>query len=93
MTIIDTGALRPADLLYFRQDTRSAPHHLMVYVGRSAFEPDGHDWVVYHTGPIDGRHGEVRKVRLADLGRHPEARWRPLPQNPSFVGAFRLVWL
>lgn len=89
----DTGALRPADLLYFRQDTPSSPDHLMVYVGPSAFEPDGRDWVVYHTGPIDGRPGEVRKARLADLVRHPVARWRPLPQNTSFVGVFRLVWL
>ena len=38
----------------------------MVFVGRSHFEPDGDDWVVYHTGPLDGGPGEVRKVRLVD---------------------------
>lgn len=89
----DTGALQPADLLYFRQDAQAFPDHVMVFVGRSSFERDGRDWVVYHTGPVDGRPGEVRKARLADLARHPVARWRPVAQNPSFIGVFRLGWL
>jgi hypothetical protein len=89
----DLGALRPGDLLYFRQDTQASPDHLMVYVGRSRFEDHDGDWVVYHTGPIDGGAGEVRKTRLADLTRHPVPRWRPLLHNPSFVGIFRLGWL
>ncbi|MCX6552353.1 MAG: DUF1175 family protein [Acidobacteria bacterium] len=89
----DVGALRPADLLYFRQDTQSSPDHVMVFVGPSRLERDGRDWIVYHTGPIDGGPGEVRKTRLADLMHHPVARWRPLPQNPSFVGVYRLGWL
>jgi uncharacterized protein YfaT (DUF1175 family) len=49
--------------------------------------------VVYHTGPLDGGPGEMRKVRLADLARHPVARWRPAAHNPAFVGVFRLDWL
>jgi uncharacterized protein YfaT (DUF1175 family) len=65
----------------------------MVFVGRSFFDGDGLDWVVYHTGPIDGGPGEVRKVRLRDLTRHPSPRWRPLPANPAFVGAYRLAVL
>jgi hypothetical protein len=89
----DTGALRPADLIYFRQDTQTSPDHLMVFVGPSQFERDGRDWVVYHTGPVDGRPGEVRKARLTDLLQHPVVRWRPRVQNPSFIGVFRLVWL
>jgi hypothetical protein len=89
----DLGALRPGDLLYFRQDAQSSPDHLMVYVGSSRFEGDARDWVVYHTGPIDGGAGEVRKARLIDLTRHPVPRWRPLLHNPSFVGIFRLGWL
>ena len=39
----------------------------MVFVGRSHFEDEGDDWVVYHTGPLDGGPGEVRKVRLSTL--------------------------
>jgi uncharacterized protein YfaT (DUF1175 family) len=88
-------AIQPGDLLYFHQDRQSQPDHLMVYVGRSLYEPDARDWVVYHTGPDTeaGTGGEVRKVRLADLLRHPSQRWRPLPGNTAFVGVFRLALL
>jgi uncharacterized protein YfaT (DUF1175 family) len=93
----DPAALRPGDLLYFHQSSQDEPDHLMVYVGGSAFEPDGRDWIVYHTGPNVGppapATGEVRKVRLADLLRHPAPRWRPVPDNPQFVGVFRLELL
>ncbi|MCL4813129.1 MAG: DUF1175 family protein [Vicinamibacteraceae bacterium] len=99
----DLGALRPGDLLYFRQPGQRLPDHLMVFVGRSRFEADGDDWVVYHTGPSGpatgmgaGRvppEGEVRKVRLADLLRHPSPQWRPRRDNPSFAGIFRWRWL
>ncbi|MEO7155957.1 MAG: DUF1175 family protein [Vicinamibacterales bacterium] len=89
----DTRALRPGDLLYFRQPGQREPDHLMVFIGRSHFDPDGDDWVVYHTGPLDGGPGEVRKVRLATLGQHPAPRWRPLVSNPSFIGVFRLGML
>jgi uncharacterized protein YfaT (DUF1175 family) len=93
----DARALHPGDLLYFHQDRQRMPDHLMVFVGRSAHEPDGDDWVVYHTGASPGSGsaepgdpGEVRKVRLADLARHPALHWRPLAENPAFVGVFRL---
>jgi uncharacterized protein YfaT (DUF1175 family) len=89
----DRESARPGDLLYFHQPSQHAPHHVMVVVGASAFEPEGRDWIVYHTGPTGADPGEVRKVRLADLARHPSPRWRPHPDNPSFVGVFRLVWL
>jgi len=62
----------------------------MVFVGRSHFDPDGDDWVVYHTGPLDGGAGEVRKVQLSTLAQHPAARWRPIASNPNFIGVFRL---
>jgi uncharacterized protein YfaT (DUF1175 family) len=88
-----TSALEPGDLLYFRQPGQAQPDHVMIFVGKSFFEEDGLDWVVYHTGPVAGGAGEVRKVRLHDLARHPSPRWRPLPANPTFVGAFRLAFL
>jgi uncharacterized protein YfaT (DUF1175 family) len=88
-----TAALAAGDLLYFRQAAQSEPDHLMVFIGKSFFEADGDDWIVYHTGPIDGGPGEVRKVRLLDLVRHPSERWRPIPSNGRFVGAFRLAVL
>jgi uncharacterized protein YfaT (DUF1175 family) len=86
----DVAALRPGDLIYFHQPSQNAPDHLMVFVGSSSFEPEGRDWVVYHTGPDTTSPGEVRKVRLRDLMRHPAARWRPVAANPQFVGVFRL---
>ena len=89
----DARAARPGDLLYFHQPGQREPDHLMVFVGRSQFESDGDDWVVYHTGPLDGGPGEVRKVRLSTLAQHPAPRWRPLASNPSFVGVIRLAIL
>jgi len=89
----DVAALRLGDLLYYHQDAQAQPDHLMVFVGKSLFEQDGQDWIVYHTGPADGGPGEVRKARLVDLLRHPVPRWRPLARNPAFVGIFRLAWL
>ena len=86
----DTRALRAGDLLYFRQPGQREPDHLMVFVGRSHFDRDGDDWVVYHTGPLDGGPGEVRKVQLSTLAQHPAARWRPIASNPNFIGVFRL---
>ena len=89
----DSGALRPGDMLYFRQQEQTAPDHLMVFVGTPLFERDGRDWIVYHTGPTNGSAGEVRKALPADLRHHPVARWRPLPHNPAFVCIYRLVLL
>jgi uncharacterized protein YfaT (DUF1175 family) len=89
----ETRALGPGDLLYFHQPGQREPDHLMVFVGRSHFDADGDDWVVYHTGPSDEGPGEVRKVRLSTLMQHPAPRWRPLTSNPNFVGVFRLVLL
>jgi uncharacterized protein len=84
-------ASRPGDLLYFHQAAAPVPDHLMVVIGPSAFDPSASDWLVYHTGPDGASPGEVRKVRLSDLVRHPSPRWRPVTENPAFVGVFRLV--
>lgn len=89
----DAHAAQPGDLLYFRQEGAESPAHLMVFVGESRFDRDRRDWLVYHTGPDGQSPGEVRKVSLADLDRHPAPRWRPLTHNPAFVGVFRLTIL
>ncbi|MBI2835639.1 MAG: DUF1175 family protein [Acidobacteria bacterium] len=97
----EAQAARPGDLLYFRQPDQRSPDHLMVFVGRSMFEREADDWIVYHTGPLDAGEaasratsavrGEVRKIRLTDLLDHPSPRWRPTRRNPRFVGVFRLA--
>ena len=84
---------RPGDLLYYRQAGQRQPDHLMVVVGPSRLDRSAADFVVYHTGPDDMGPGEIRKVRLADLRRHPAPRWRPVPSNDAFVGVFRLIAL
>jgi uncharacterized protein YfaT (DUF1175 family) len=89
----DPARARPGDLLYFRQPGQTRPDHLMVFIGRSDFEREHADWVVYHTGPSPAGPGEVRKVRLSTLAAHPSPRWRPAATNPYFAGIFRLTAL
>ena len=87
----NAAAARPGDLFYYRQQDGAG--HLMVYLGPSVFDATASDWLVYHTGPDGSSGGEARKVRLADLRRHPVPRWRPLEGNPVFAGVFRLSYL
>jgi hypothetical protein len=47
------------------------------------------DWIVYHTGDLDGRQGEIRHVPASLLMQHPDPRWRPLAANPRFLGVYR----
>jgi uncharacterized protein len=84
----DLKAARPGDLLFFRQAEHRMPFHTMIYLGAS-WLTDGADWVVYHTGPNGRRAGELRRVTLRDLWHHPQASWRPSPQNPAFLGVYR----
>jgi hypothetical protein len=85
----DLGAARPGDLLFFHQAVEREPFHTMLFVGRSYYQPQGSDWIVYHTGDIDGHRGQVREVRAAILVEHPDPRWRPLASNSSFLGVYR----
>jgi uncharacterized protein YfaT (DUF1175 family) len=89
----DAGAARPGDLLYFFQERQQQPDHLMIVVGPSCFDSGATDFVVYHTGPDEHGPGEMRKVSLGDLMRHPAPRWRPIESNPAFLGVFRLAAL
>lgn len=88
----DPASAREGDLLAFQQSGQRLPEHLMVFVGRSAYERGRGDWVVYHTGPdlAADTPGEMRKATLADLRRHPASRWRPERDNPAFLGVYRL---
>lgn len=86
----DLRAARPGDLLFFRQPAQREPFHTMLFVGNSYYQPQGSDWIVYHTGDLPGRHGEIREVRAATLLEHPDPRWRPLISNPNFLGVYRL---
>jgi uncharacterized protein YfaT (DUF1175 family) len=90
----DFRLAQPGDLLFFRQLEQDLPFHAMIVLGRSQFEGGSQDWVIYHTGPSRGQRGEIRRVALTELLRHPSPRWRPLPGNGNFLGVFRfnILW-
>lgn len=92
----DIAHAEQGDLLFYRQLEQESPFHSMIYVGRSHFrniaersgveEPD---WIVYHTGPVNGSKGQMKKVTVAELARHPDPKWRPVKGNSNFLGVFR----
>jgi uncharacterized protein len=85
----DFSRARPGDLLFFRQDGQKMPFHAMIFLGRSQIESGNEQFVIYHTGPDGKSPGEIRRWSVAELVNYPEARWRPIPSNPSFLGIYR----
>ena len=79
----------PGDLLFYRQLEQDLPFHAMIYLGRSQFESNSQNRIIYHTGPIQNSQGEIRRPAMAELLNHPSPRWRPLPGNPNFLGVHR----
>ncbi len=77
------------DLLFYRQFSGAQPWHGMVLLKGSAFDGSREPLAVYHTGPIDGTAGEIRRPTIGALLRHPEPRWRPVAGNGNFLGVFR----
>jgi hypothetical protein len=87
----DVHAAQPGDLLFYRQLQQNSPYHSMIFVGHSQLQPadDGDDAVVYHTGPMGKKSGEMRRTSLEELLKHPSPRWRPVPGNSNFLGVYR----
>jgi uncharacterized protein YfaT (DUF1175 family) len=88
----DRRQAKPGDLLFFHQPwVQRYPYHVMIFIGRARHAGEGaEDWVVYHTGSSPRDEGEVKKVRLSVLNGHPDRRWRPVENNPNFLGFYRL---
>jgi len=86
----DLRAAQPGDLLFFHQSVQREPFHTMLFVGKSYYQAQGSDWIVYHTGDLDGHRGEIREVQARTLLEHPDLHWRPLLNNPNFLGVYRL---
>jgi uncharacterized protein YfaT (DUF1175 family) len=86
----DLQLARPGDLIFFaRGGARFQPDHAMAFVRPDV---DGAPMLLYHTGPEGSgasRQGEIRRVRLDDLLHHPDPDFRPLPENPAFLGLYR----
>ncbi len=90
----DIHQARPGDLLFYYQLEQYSPFHSMIFIGRSQWPVEGespqvHDIVVYHTGPVGKKPGEMRRVRLEELLHHPSPRWRPVEGNRNFLGVYR----
>jgi hypothetical protein len=68
-------------LFYFNGYHAEAPYHSMIVTENHA----GQVSVLYHTGGEAG----IKRVQTDYLMRSPDARWRPVPQNESFLGVFR----
>jgi len=85
----DIRRAQAGDVLFYRQLEQNLPFHAMIYLGRSSFEPSGANWIVYHTGPLGGGPGEIRRPTLDELLRHPSPRWRPNVGNGNFLGVYR----
>ncbi len=87
----DIQLAHPGDLVFFaRGGARSQPDHAMAFTRPDV---DGMPMLVYHTGSEGGGiarpPGEVRRVRLGDLLQHPDPDFRPVPENPAFLGLYR----
>jgi len=82
------AALRSGDLLAFaREEEGGAPvYHLMLVV-RADDPAHGKTLVVYHPGE---KGAAVRAGALDDLARDAPGGWRPIPENPLFLGFYRL---
>jgi len=85
----DLDRAEPGDLLFYRQEGDHMPFHSMIFLGPSQIGKDAGRYLVYHTGPDAGGPGEIRRPTLDELRRFPEPDWRPLPENPRFLGVFR----
>lgn len=77
----DANVAMPGDLLFFDQGDEQ---HLMVWL-------DGA--VGYHTGMASGSDDGLRRLPIHELMRWKDTRWRPLGDNPNFIGFFRLFFL
>ena len=85
----DLRAAEPGDLLFFRQADAVEPFHSMIYLGESPIHPDGKRYILYHTGPDGADPGEMRRLAVEELRNFPQPQWRPLADNPSFLGVSR----
>lgn len=88
----DRRQAQPGDLLFYHLPwAQKFPYHIMIFLGEVRLDgQSAKDWVVYHTGPSSKDLGEVKKVRLAVLDQHPDRRWRPIENNPQYLGLYRL---
>jgi uncharacterized protein YfaT (DUF1175 family) len=77
----DFNLAQPGDLLFFDQGDEQ---HLMVWMnGR----------VIYHTGTVTAQDNGLRAISVSQLLQWKDTRWRPVQDNPNFIGVYRLAFL
>ncbi len=80
------AGLRSGDLVAFAREEEGAPVlHLMLVV-RAEDPAHGRVRVVYHPGE---KGAAVRAGPLDALAREAPGGWRPVPENPLFLGFYR----
>ena len=72
----------PGDLLLYNRPGMAA--RVMVYIGLSQVVPSSRKWVVYIAGD------KPHKVPVESLRDDPLLEWRPVAENPYFLGVYRL---
>jgi uncharacterized protein YfaT (DUF1175 family) len=85
----DLDHAQPGDLIFYKQDSDHMPFHSMIYLGASQIEKSAARYLVYHTGPEADSTGEIRRPSIDELRHFPDPNWRPLPDNPHFLGVYR----
>jgi uncharacterized protein YfaT (DUF1175 family) len=79
--------LRSGDLVAFaREDEGGAPVHHLMFVVRPEDPAHEKTLVVYHPGD---KGASVRSGQLQDLMLKAPNGWRPVPENPLFLGFYR----
>ena len=77
----DINQAQAGDLMFYDfGDTQ----HLMIWMG---------SYVTYHNGSSTKKDNGLRKQTLNRLMNWKDTRWRPLEQNPNFIGVFRFSFL
>ncbi|MES1258593.1 MAG: DUF1175 family protein [Acidobacteriota bacterium] len=78
----DVSDAQPGDLLRYRNT--ELPSHVMIYIGPSQVVPSHGAWVVYMASRT------IHKVSVGSLLADPSPDWRPVSENPDFLGVWRL---
>ncbi|MBV9762439.1 MAG: DUF1175 family protein [Acidobacteriaceae bacterium] len=85
----NAAASMRGDLFFFRRGTEGMPFHTMIFIGHSQVAPSALRYVVYDTGPREGRRGEIKRLSMDEVLSYPDPQWRPVAANPNFLGVFR----
>jgi len=80
----DVKDAQPGDLLLYRRSHLQS--HLMIYIGESQVVPSPKKWVIYMAKSAK----DIHKLCVDSLREDPSPEWRPTPDNPEFLGVWRL---